>query len=189
MIWITGLSGAGKTTVARAVVRCLRGHGLAALLLDGDTVRQAIGDATVAHDRASRLTNAYRIARLARLMAEQDMIVAVATMSLFHEIHAWNRRHLPAYYEVLLKADADVRAKRDPKGIYARAAAGVESHVGGLDLAIELPLAPHIALRNNGDSRQVPAIARRIVRAFLAWRGGRALAGSGSGDVTAEYDG
>jgi adenylylsulfate kinase-like enzyme len=101
----------------------------------------------------------------------------VATMSLFHEIHAWNRQHLPAYYEVFLEADTRVRMERDPKGMYARATAGRETHVGGLDLAVELPHDPHLTVVNNGGLREVPRIARCIVEAFFQWWSAQALAG------------
>lgn len=170
VLWITGLSGAGKSTVAGAVVHQLRHRRLSGLLLDGDSVRTAIADPMVAYDAASRLANAYRIARLAGLIAGQGLIVVVSTMSLFREIHVWNRQQLPGYYEVLLEADIQVRMKRDPKGLYARAMEGSQTNVVGVDLSGELPLAPHLTIVNEGGTRDVSKVAQSIVDAFLLWR-------------------
>ena len=100
VIWITGLSGAGKTTVAQAAARCLRLKGMHPVILDGDAVRDVVCDPHTGHDRVSRLANAYRICRLAKLLADQGHLVLVATMSLFSEIHRWNREQLPNYLEV-----------------------------------------------------------------------------------------
>ena len=86
VIWITGLSGAGKSTIARAAVTQLRALGELPVLIDGDQIREAIADPNTGHDIASRLANAYRISRFAKLFAEQGHTVIVATMSIFHEI-------------------------------------------------------------------------------------------------------
>ena len=170
VLWITGFSAAGKSTIAREAVAGLRAHGIPAILLDGDDVRAAIADVAAGHDPGSRLTNAYRIARLARLLAIQKTVVVVATMSLFREIHDWNRRHLPGYFEVLLNADMDVRARRDPKGLYARAFAGDEHNVVSVDIVGDLPSAPDLAIANDGGLEDVASVTHRIVEGFLRQR-------------------
>lgn len=75
----------------------------ASSLLDGDAVREVIQDPHIGHDRASHLDNARRICRLAKLLADQGQVVLVVTMSLFSEIHRWNREHLPHYRDLSLK--------------------------------------------------------------------------------------
>lgn len=170
IIWITGLSGAGKTTVAHEVQRRLRRLGHPAIVLDGDGLRAAIDDPAVGHDPHGRRANAYRIARVARMLAEQDLIVVVATMSLFHEIHTWNRQHLRGYFEVYLDANESTRIGRDPKGIYRRAAAGAESNVGGWDIPVEPPRRPHRRVLNDGGPDSIVPIAEEIVDAYLAHR-------------------
>jgi len=184
VIWITGLSGAGKTTVAHEVKRRLRRLGRPAIVLDGDTLRAAIDDPAIGHDLAGRRANAYRIAAVARMLAEQDLDVVVATMSLFHEVHVWNRRHLNGYFEVFLDASEQTRMRRDPKGIYARAAAGTEKNVAGWDIPAELPLRPHRRVYNDGGSSSVAAIAEGIVDGYLAHR---RHAAPGSGDAAQEH--
>lgn len=164
VIWLTGLSGAGKTTIGRAMCRSLRDRGVSSLLLDGDEVRAACGS-DYGHDLDGRLRNAYRMSRLAKLAAEQGLTVTVSTMSLFHEIHAWNREHLPSYFEVLLDVRVDVCRRRDPKDLYRDVARNLQRNVGGVDVAVEFPLNPHLVLDNNADQTDVLAIADRIVRA------------------------
>ena len=104
VIWITGLSGAGKSTVARATAEQLRKIGPTPVLIDGDEIRAAIRDPHTGHDPSSRLDNAYRISRLAKLFADQGHMVIVATMSIYHEIHDWNRANLLGYFEVWVES-------------------------------------------------------------------------------------
>lgn len=165
VIWITGLSGAGKSSVALAVQSRLRAAGVAAVVLDGDAVRLAVDDATCGHDRASRIVNAYRICRLAKLLSDQGVTVIVATMSLFHEIHGWNAANLTGYVEVFLRVPLDVLQRRDPKGLYRRQAAGAARDLGGVDLEIEEPRHPHLVVENGADLSDLTPVAERIVLA------------------------
>lgn len=142
VIWITGLSGAGKSTLADEVVVRLRATGKAVMMLDGDELREVFG-ATAAnaqnHGRAGRLALAMQYAHLCRVIAAQGFTVVIATISLFREVHAWNRANLPGYFEVYLKVPVDELRRRDPKGIYRRFDAGELTHVAGLDLPIDEP--------------------------------------------------
>ncbi len=149
VIWITGLSGAGKSTIARATVKQLRTQGEHPVLIDGDEIRDAIRDPHISHDPASRLVNAYRICRFARLLADQGHIVIVATMSIYHEIHSWNRRNCPNYFEVWVEVDLDALLKQDARNLYSRAQSGEAKNVAGLDLGYERPLHPNLILTNN----------------------------------------
>lgn len=141
-IWITGLSGAGKSTLASEVVNRLRSLGDAVVLLDGDELREVFG-ATVTnaknHGREGRLALAMQYAQLCRVIAAQGLTVVIATISLFREVHAWNRANLPGYFEVYLKVPVEELRRRDPKGIYRRFDAGELTHVAGLDLPIDEP--------------------------------------------------
>lgn len=142
VIWITGLSGAGKTTLARALLEHLPG----AILLDGDELREILGATRDGFDADSRKSLALTYARMARLLARQGFTVIVATISLFHEVHAWNREHLPGYLEVFLDVPEAERRRRDPKGLYAAEQAGRVTAMAGGTTAVELPLAPHLRL-------------------------------------------
>ena len=142
VLWITGLSGAGKSTLASEVVQCLRAKGEAVVMLDGDVLREVFGAAATNaqnHGREGRLALAFQYAHLCRVIASQGLTVVIATISLFKEIHAWNRENLPGYFEVYLKVPVEELRRRDPKGIYRRFDAGELQDVAGLDLPIDEP--------------------------------------------------
>ncbi len=166
VIWITGLSGAGKTTVAQATARLLRRNGVLPVLLDGDAVREVVQDPHTGYDRASRLDNAKRICRLAKLLADQGQVVLVATMSLFSEIHQWNREHLPRYREIYLKVDTASLVKRDARGLYSRFIQGEAQNVVGQDLEFEAPTQPDLLLINQEPFEDPEALAQKILESI-----------------------
>jgi adenylylsulfate kinase len=142
VVWITGLSGAGKSTLAREFVARLRQQGHSVVLLDGDELREVFGAVTANsknHGREGRLALAMQYAHLCKVIATQGQTVVIATISLFREVHAWNRAHLPRYFEVYLKVPVQELRRRDPKGIYRRFDAGELHNVAGLDLSIDEP--------------------------------------------------
>lgn len=155
VLWITGLSGAGKTTLARALQQALPG----ALLLDGDELREVLGADGQGFDAQSRRHLALTYARLAGLLARQGATVIVATISLFHELHAWNRAHLPGYVEIFLDVPEAVRRARDPKGLYAANA----RNMAGSEVPAELPLEPHLRLDGSQSLGEELALALDLV--------------------------
>ena len=149
VVWITGLSGAGKSTLAQEVVRRLREDAFAPILLDGDEIRAVLGGASASgsqHTREARLALGMTYARLAQVLALQGHVVVVATISMFREIHEWNRENLPGYLEVYLRVPVDERRRRDPKCIYERYDRGELAHVAGLDIPVDEPQQPHMVL-------------------------------------------
>ena len=142
VIWITGLSGAGKSTLASKVTDKLRSREKHVVLLDGDELREvlgAIGPIANNYDRAGRVELSMRYARLCRVLAIQGLTVVIATISLYREIHTWNRANIPDYFEVYLRVPVDELRRRDPKQIYARFDAGELANVAGMDLPIDEP--------------------------------------------------
>lgn len=167
VIWLTGLSGAGKSTVGRLVAQRLRDSGTPTVLLDGDEVRHAVSDSHIGHDRESRLTNAMRICRFAKLISDQGFTVVAPTMSLFKEVYAWNRANQPNYFEVLIRVRMEVLRNRDARGLYSRAERGEAQHVVGIHVSYDEPDAPHLVLTNEGPESEVDRLADQIVQSLL----------------------
>lgn len=187
-VWITGLSGAGKSTLARVIAARLRAAGEAVVLLDGDELRAALdadaavlfdgdesraapdadGGDSARHGRAARLALALRYAALCRMIASQGVTVVIATISLFKEVHAWNRANLPGYVEAYLDVPLDELRRRDSKGIYRRYDSGQLRDVAGLDLAIDEPCCPDWSARHD-PARPVAALADDLI-SFLRTR-------------------
>ena len=141
VFWITGLSAAGKTTLAVLLTDYLRSLGKCVVMLDGDELRNALGSNAL-FERKDRLNLAYQYSHLARIISKQGVNVVVSTVALFKEIHIWNRKNLPGYFEVYLKVQLEELKKRDPKGIYHRFEIGEISNVAGLDIPVDEPLTP-----------------------------------------------
>jgi len=169
VFWITGLSGAGKTTLGRELWTRLRAAGGSVVLLDGDALRAAIAE-DLDHSSGSRRRSAMRNARLCRLLADQGTDVVCATISLFHEVQRWNRENIPGYREVYLRVPIDELRRRDSKGIYAAAGRSDTRNVVGVDLAAEIPEAPDLVLDNYGALDVATAVDR--ILAVCAMRNG-----------------
>ena len=158
VIWITGLSGAGKSTVARGLESCLARAGLPVVLLDGDVIRTLLDER--GHGRSDRLSLALTYAALCREIALRGAHVVCATISMFHAVHDWNRANQPRYLEVYLKVPMAELRRRDPKGLYARADAGEISDMVGVHIPAEEPRDPHLLIQHGPDCTAEMAINR-----------------------------
>lgn len=162
VIWITGLSGAGKSTLAREVYALIHERMANVVYLDGDILRAILGN-DLSHTTEDRLRNAYRISRFCKHLSDQGIHVVCATISLFHECQAWNRRHMQGYFEVYVRVPMDVLIERDPKGIYARALKGEQPGVVGIDQPFDEPRKPEMVVDNTAHKRDLRDIAINIV--------------------------
>ena len=144
LIWITGLPGSGKTTIAKKLVEYLKKkEGISPVFIDGDHIRDLFGN-DLGHDMSDRLKNAYRIAQICQFLTNQGFTVICSTCSLFHEIHEFNRKMNLDYYEILLSIDSKTLIKRDQKNLYQ----GDAGNVWNKDQVPELPKSPHLKLEN-----------------------------------------
>ena len=149
VIWITGLSGAGKTTVAEQLTLRIRRGGWQPILLDGDSLRDLFKNIELIHEtynREARIKLALQYAQICKVLSSQGFTVIIATISMFREVYAWNRANFPNYFEVYLKVPLDELRLRDPKKIYQRYDSGNLCDVAGLDLLVDEPLEPHVIL-------------------------------------------
>jgi adenylylsulfate kinase len=164
VIWLIGLSAAGKTTVAREVVAHLRQEHDNVVLLDGDALRAVWGD-DLGHSIEDRRRNAQRISYLCRLLDQQGIQVVASVLSMFPEWQAWNRRELTNYFEVFLDVPFSILERRDPRGLYAAARAGKATGVVGMDIPFPPPPNPDLVLRVPEVLGPPAAIAQTILEA------------------------
>ena len=144
--WLTGLSGAGKTTIGRLWRDELRRAGETVIFLDGDEMRAVFG-AGMGFSSADRRKLAESYGRLCALLAGQGVTVVCCTISMFDSVRAWNRANIPGYYEVYIRASMNTLRRRDQKGLYSQNA----DNVAGVGLQVELPSTPDLILDNDGD--------------------------------------
>jgi adenylylsulfate kinase-like enzyme len=162
VVWLLGLSGSGKSTLAEALRGALAPIAPVAVL-DGDAVRAAVGD-DLGYTAEDRSIQSARLGRLARMLAMQRLIVVVADACPDPARLAWNRASLPGYKEVYLRASLAKLARRDLRGIYARARTGQKVDVVGVDIAWHEPPAPDLTL-DMDDPEPPEVLALRV--AFL----------------------
>ena len=164
VVWITGLAGAGKTTIAKTAHRMLQSGSSADtwVRLDGDDVREIMGN-DLGHGVEDRTENAWRICRLCRYLSEQGISVIVATMSLFKECQEWNRETMPGYFEVLVEVEQATLLARDQKGLYSGSLANTTSDVVGMDQSVHFPQRPDLVVNNDDGGDGPEAAASRIV--------------------------
>jgi len=164
-IWLTGLSGSGKSTVAAECERLLIESGRPAYVLDGDNVRQGLnGD--LGYSAEERAENVRRVGHVARLFADAGVIALVPLISPYRVDRDGARRlHLEAdlpFAEVFVDTPIEECERRDPKGLYVKARAGEITGFTGVDDPYEAPLAPELVLVPADGS--AAAMAEKVLR-------------------------
>ncbi|MDH5546995.1 MAG: adenylyl-sulfate kinase [Gammaproteobacteria bacterium] len=149
VFWVTGLSGAGKTTLASKLAQYLKENGKSVVFLDGDELREVFGDIH-AHTRSERLALAKRYSRLCKMLSDQNKDVVCATISMFHEVQDWNRANIENYIEIFIDVPIEILVKRDQKRLYSHALAGKIENVMGVDVVAEFPVRPDLTIVNDG---------------------------------------
>lgn len=158
ILWFTGLSGSGKSTIANAVEAGLLAMGKHTYLLDGDNVRHGL-NAQLGFSDDDRIENIRRIGEVAKLFADAGTIVLSAFISPFQGDRDRVRALVDAgeFIEVFVDTPLAVCEARDPKGLYKKARAGEIAHFTGIDSPYETPNAPELHLHNDGLSIQEAA--------------------------------
>jgi bifunctional enzyme CysN/CysC len=169
VLWFTGLSGAGKSTVANLVEKRLFALGKHTTMLDGDNVRHGL-NRDLGFTDTDRVENIRRVGEVARLMADAGLIVLVSFISPFRSERQMARDLMPAgeFFEVFVDAPLAVVESRDPKGLYKKARRGEIKHFTGISSPYEPPQSPEIHI---DTTRLSPEAAAELIVAQLEARG------------------
>lgn len=165
IIWYTGLSGSGKSTIANAVDRKLFERGCHSYLLDGDNVRHGLNK-DLGFDDAARRENIRRITEVANLMTDAGLIVGTAFISPFLADRAQARELAVAdFIEVFVDTPLSICEQRDPKGLYKKARAGDIPHFTGISSPYEAPKAPEVHLHT--DELSIDEAAEQVIHVLI----------------------
>ena len=156
VIWITGLPGSGKTTLARALYKKLRKKSPGVILIDGDMIR-AVCSNDLSYSRKDRLKSAYRISKLCKIFSDQELCVVCSTVSLFHEIHEWNRKNIKSYYQIFIDLEMDIIIKRNQNNLYQQLNGKEKKYIIGVNQKYDKPKKNNFLIKENwnrGDFRK-----------------------------------
>jgi adenylyl-sulfate kinase len=151
VLWLTGLSGAGKSTIAAKLGPALAERGHRVELLDGDEVRTNLCQG-LGFSREDRDTNIARIGYVAGKLAKHGVAVLVAAISPYRQARDLVRAEVDNFVEIHVAAPVSTCAERDPKGLYAKALSGQIKHFTGVSDPYEAPLAPEIVLHTEAET-------------------------------------
>lgn len=164
VFWVTGLSGAGKTTIGRCLFTKMREYKSSVVFFDGDELRKVFGD-DLGYTRDERFKCAMRYARLCKMISEQGVDVICCTISMFHDVRKWNRQSISNYVEIFVDVPMEIIKERNQKKLYSGVSNGTVSNVVGMDIEIELPRNPDMLIENSGN--QAPdELADEIIKNF-----------------------
>ena len=151
VVWMTGLSGAGKTTIALDLVAALQARGLRVERLDGDVVRESLTK-DLGFSAADRRTNIERITFVARLLSRNGVACICAFISPYQEVRDHVRANTTNFLEVFIDAPLETVMARDVKGLYEKAIAGEIPNFTGISDPFEAPQNPDIHVRTDRQS-------------------------------------
>jgi bifunctional enzyme CysN/CysC len=162
VLWFTGLSGAGKSTIANLVEKYLHAQGRHTMALDGDNVRHGL-NRDLGFSDADRVENIRRIAEVSKLFVDAGLIVLVSFISPYRAERMLARDCVTEgeFLEIFVDTPVEECRRRDPKGLYARADAGQIRNFTGVDAPYEAPLDPDIRLRTVAATPE--ALAEQVV--------------------------
>ena len=162
VLWFTGLSGSGKSTIANATEKLLFDEGFQTYILDGDNVRMGLNK-DLGFSPEHRTENIRRITEVAKLFADSGSLVLTAFISPYLEDRLQSREIIGQedFIEIYIKADLSVCESRDPKGLYKKARAGEIKGFTGIDAPYEAPKNPELIIES--DKYDVDTCAEKIV--------------------------
>jgi adenylylsulfate kinase len=165
-VWLTGLSGAGKTTICNAVYQELLSLDISAEVLDGDVVRKNLCR-DLGFTKADRDENIRRIGAIADVLTSSGIIVLVAAISPYRSVREEIRRNIGTFLEVYVNAPLEICEARDVKGLYKRAHSGEISGFTGIDAPYEPPVSPDVQCDTHQES--IEESVSKVIAAISDW--------------------
>lgn len=177
-LWLTGLSGAGKTTIALILERELRDRGIPVERLDGDVVRRSL-TRDLGFSKEDRDKNIERVTFVAKLVTRNGVAVITAFISPYRAMREFSRREIGSFVEVYVKCSLEECVRRDVKGMYRRAIAGEIPNFTGVSDPYEEPEHPEIVVETEGRTPEESA------GEILSWLEAHGLIPAAAGSSTA----
>ena len=163
VVWLTGLSASGKSTIAEAVAVELARKQIPAVILDGDAIRTTLSS-DLGYSKEDRHENVRRVGSVAELLSSQGLVTIVAMISPYRAARDRVRARVSHFVEVFVNAPLGVCEQRDPKGYYRRARSGDVQSFTGVSDDYEPPLAPEVECRT--DRERLDTCVQKVVRAI-----------------------
>jgi adenylylsulfate kinase len=170
VIWLTGLPGSGKTTIAKALSPKLKGSGFKVELLDGDIVRKELSP-ELGFTKQDRELHSRRVVYLCKLLSRNGIATIVCLISPYREFRRYARREINVddnFYEVYVKCSLGTCMRRDPKGLYKKALAGEIKDLSGLQDPYEEPENPEVIVNTEEQTSEecVNVILKRVLQRY-----------------------
>lgn len=146
--WITGLSGAGKTTIGTLLYNYLKQKKDNIVFLDGDILRQIYKSKSYSSKGRKRL--AFQHSRLCQMLSNQGIDVVICVIAMFDDVRKWNRENLQSYKEIYLRVEIEELIRRDQKALYSRALKNEIDNVLGINLPFDEPMHSDLIIDNFG---------------------------------------
>lgn len=159
IIWLTGISGSGKTTVAEKIVNKYKVFLPNLINIDGDIIRDFF-DKSLGYDVNARVSQIKRIQKICKFLEKQKLIIVVSALYSNEELMKWNRVNFSNYYEIYLEASLNLVKNRDPKGLYKKFSEGKEKNVVGFDIPWYAPTNYDLKISMSKNSKLDDVIAK-----------------------------
>ena len=163
VIWLIGLSGSGKTTVAKLLLKKIKKKYSNIVHLDGDQLRKIYGE-KIGYTIKDRNKNAERLSKLSKFLSDQKINVIASVLSNFPLWQKWNRKNIKNYFQIYLKVSLKTLIKRDKKKLYKMAIKGRKKNVVGVDIKFIEPLNSDLIIENEENKKSLNKIVNKIIK-------------------------